>query len=303
MRERINENGAGDKMNARGCGRGEELIAYLYGESAPAEAADFRRHLADCAACGEELAAFGGVREGLGEWREEVMRSIPALNVAERVAPVAAAASVVKTEARTPEVARAVEEVARAVEADRTHTRKRSASAALREFFSLSPMWLRAATAAAVAVFCALAVLTLARAEVRWDSNGLAFDTGVRERVVERQVQAPAPGGFTQEQVDALIRRNVEREVAAAQDRWKKEEADRVNVFNAVGERHAAPPRNAGGTTAVKSQQGTRRSTRGVSNNQLLAEENGDVFYPNEESVPRLTDILGAVKPPVKNEQ
>lgn len=295
MRERIDENGAGDKMNARGCGRVEELLAYLYGESAPAEAADFRRHLADCAACGEELAAFGGVREGLGEWREEVMRSIPALNVAERVAPVAVA-SVVKTEARAPEVERAFE-------ASRTHTRKRSASAALREFFSLSPMWLRAATAAVALVFCALAVLTLARAEVRWNSNGFAFDTGVRERVVDKQVQAPTSSGFTQEQVDAMIRRSVEREVASAQDRWKKEEADRVNVINAGGERHAAPTRNAGGAASVKSQQGARRSTRGVSNNQLLAEENGDVFYPNEESVPRLTDILGAVKPPVKNEQ
>ena len=296
MRERINENGAGDEMDARGCGRGEELIAYLYGESAHAESADFRRHLTNCAACVEELAAFGGVREGLGEWREEVMSSIPALNVAERVAPVAAAVSVAKTETRTPEVARAVE-------VNRTQPRKRSASAALREFFSLSPLWLRAATAAAAVVFCALAALTLARAEVRWDSNGLAFNTGGKERIVEKLIPSPAPNGFTQEQVDAMIRQNVEREVAAAQDRWKAEDVDRANLVNEGGERRVSPSRNAGGTTAVKSQQGSRRSTRGGSNNQLLAEENGDVFYPNEESVPRLTDILGEVKPPFKNER
>ena len=43
MNERINANGAGE---AHGCGRSEDLLAYLYGESAPAEAADFRRHLA-----------------------------------------------------------------------------------------------------------------------------------------------------------------------------------------------------------------------------------------------------------------
>lgn len=299
MRERIKDNGAGDEMNARGCGRGEELIAYLYGESAPAEAADFRRHLTDCAACGEELAAFGGVRASVGEWREEVMRSVPALNVAERVAPVVSNASALKTETNAPEVARPVE-------VNRTHTR--SASAALREFFSLSPLWLRAATAAAVVLFCALAALTLARAEVRWDSNGLAFDTGVRERVVEKQVPSPAPKGFTQEQVDAMIRQNVEREVAAAQDRWTKEEAERTNVLNAGGvnvgggERRASPSRNTGGTTAVKNQPSPRRSTRG-SNNELLAEENGDVFYPNEQSGPRLTDILDAVKTPVKNER
>lgn len=285
MRERINANGAGE---ARGCGRAEDLLAYLYGESAPAEAADFRRHLADCAACGEELAAFGGVRASVGEWREEVMRSIPALNVAERVAPFAASA---KTETRAADVTYAVE-------AERARTRTRSASAALREFFSLAPMWLRAGTATAAVVFCALAALTLARAEVRWDSNGFAFNTGVGERVAEKQTPAPEPRGFTQEQVDALIRRSVEREVAEAQGRWKAEEADRANIINAggVSERRATPSRNNGGASASKSQQGSRRHARGVSNNQLLAEENGDDFYPGEESVPRLTDILGAVK-------
>lgn len=292
MNERSNTNGAGGTTNTPGCGRVEELLAYLYGESAPAEAADFRRHLADCAACGEDLAAFGGVREGLGEWREEVMRTIPPLNVAERVAPFAAST---KTETRAPDVTYAVE-------ADRAQTRTRSASAALREFFSLAPMWLRAATATAAVVFCALAALTLARAEVRWDSNGFAFNTGVVERVIENQTPSPEQKGFTQEQVDALIRKSVEREVAEAQGRWKVEEADRANVVNTGGvaggggERRATSPRNMGGTAASKSQQGPRRSTRGGSNNQLLAEDNGDVFYPGEESVPRLTDILGAVK-------
>jgi len=285
MRERINANGAGE---AHGCGRAEDLLAYLYGESEPAEAADFRRHLADCAACVEDLAAFGGVRASVGEWREEVMRSIPALNVAERVAPFAVST---KTETRAADVTYAIE-------SDRARTRTRSASAALREFFSLAPMWLRAATATAAVVFCALAALTLARAEVRWDSNGFAFNTGVAERVIEKQTPSPEPKGFTQEQIDALIRQSVEREVAEAQARWRAEEADRVNVVNAGGvvERRAAPSRNTGGTAASRSQQGPRRSTRGGSNNQLLAEDNGDVFYPGEESVPRLTDILGAVK-------
>jgi anti-sigma factor RsiW len=267
------------------------LVAYFYGESAPEEAADFRRHLAGCDACGEELAAFGGVREGLAEWREEVMRSIPALNVAERVAPLASAA---KTETHLREVTHAVEA---------TRVRTRSASAALREFFTLSPMWLRVGAATAVLVVCTLAALTLARAEVRWDSNGFAFKTGATERVVEKQVQAPAPDGFTQEQVDALVRRNVEREVAAARARWETENAAHVGVVNAGGEPRAASSRNTGDAVASKSQQGARRHTRGGTRGEQLAEDNGDVFYPGEESVPRLTDILGAVKPPVKNEQ
>jgi hypothetical protein len=293
MNEKRNANGAGDAANTRGCERAEQLVAYLYGESAPEESADFRRHLAGCEVCGEELAAFGGVRDGLGEWREEVMRSIPALNVAERVAPVVLA-SKAETHAR---------EVAHAVETTRAHTRARSASAALREFFSRSPLWLRVGTAAAALVLCTLAALTLARAEVRWDSNGFAFNTGVTERVVEKQIQAPAPDGFTQEQVDALVRQKVEREVAVARERWETENAAHAGIVNARGERRASASRNTGDAVAAKGQQGARHSARVGAHGEQLARENEDVFYPNEESVPRLTDILGAVKPPVKNER
>ncbi|MFL6284883.1 MAG: zf-HC2 domain-containing protein [Pyrinomonadaceae bacterium] len=293
MNEKRDANGAGDAANRRGCERAEQLVAYLYNETAPEEAADFRRHLADCDACGEELAAFGGVRDGLVEWREEVMRSIPALNVAERVTTFASVA----------EVTTHAPEVTHAVEFTRAHTRTRSAAAALREFFSLSPLWLRVGTAAAMLVVCTLAALTLARAEVRWDSNGFAFNTGVAERVVEKQIQAPAPNGFTQEQVDALVRRNVEREVAAERVRWEAENAGRVGVVNAPGERRASTPRNTGDAVAAKGQQGARRNARGGTRGEQLARENEDVFYPDEESGPRLTDILGAVKSPVKNER
>ena len=293
MNEKSGANGAGGAADARGCGRAEELVAYLYGESAPEEAANFRQHLAGCAACGEELAAFGGVRDGLGEWREEVMRSMPALNVAERVAPVAHAA---KNETHAPWDTRSVE-------VTRAHARRRSAAAALREFFSLSPLWLRAGTAAAALAFCVMAALTLSRAEVRWDSNGLAFNTGVTGRVIEKQVQTTAPDGFTQEQVDALVRQNVEREVAAARVRWEAENAAREDVVNAGGVRRASTPRNAGDAAASAGQKGARRPARVASRGEQLARENEDVFYPGEESVPRLTDILGAVRPPVKNER
>jgi hypothetical protein len=293
MREKTNANGAGGAMSERGCERGEQLVAYLYGESAPSEAEEFRRHVANCAVCGEELAAFGGVREGLAEWREEVVRSMPPLNVNDSLATAA------NVGARSVEVSSSAADVV--AHAAHARERTRSAAAALREFFSLSPMWLRFGTAAAALAFCAMAAFTLARAEVRWDSNGFALNTGVvKERVVEKQIQASAPNGFTQEKVDALIRQNVEREVAAAQERWKAEEAERAGavnagVINASGERRSSTSRNASGEAASKSQRGSRRSPRGGSRNELLA-DNDDVFYPGEESVPRLTDILGAVK-------
>ena len=287
MREKRDAKGAGGAMSERGCERAEQLVSYLYGESSHTEAEDFRRHVAGCAVCGEELAAFGGVRGGLAEWREDVVRSMPPLNVNDSLA---AAANV---GARASEVSpSATYVVARATNA---RERTRSATAALREFFSLSPAWLRFGTAAAALVFCAMAALMIARAEVRWDSNGFAFNTGLKERVVEKQIQTPAPNGFTQEQVDAMIQRNVEREVAAAQERWKAEAAERAGsdttgVINASGKRLSSSSRNTGGAVASKSQKGSRRSSRG---DQLA--DNDDVFYPGEESVPRLTDILGAV--------
>src|SRR5215207_1478965 len=121
----------------RGCGRGEELVAYLYGEATKEEAGLFRGHLEACAVCREELATLGGVRAGLGAWRAEALGTFPSLNIEEALAP-----------------------TARVLPAA---SRQRSARAALREFFSLSPLWLRAGACAATLAVCALVALTLAR--------------------------------------------------------------------------------------------------------------------------------------------
>lgn len=51
------------------CGRKEDLVAYLYDEAGVAERASFERHLDDCAACRNELAAFGRVRDELSAWQ------------------------------------------------------------------------------------------------------------------------------------------------------------------------------------------------------------------------------------------
>jgi hypothetical protein len=300
MREKTDENGAGRAEETRACARGEELIAYLYGESAPEEAADFRRHLAACADCEEEFAALGGVREGLGAWREEALRTVPPLGVREAVA------SAMKADIRVE--ADAVEAETKRARAVVSAARRRSASAALREFFSLSPAWLRVGAAAAVVAFCALAALTLARAQVRWDSNGFALTAGpsgrVAERAVEPQSPAPAARGFTQEQVDALVRQRVEREVAEARARWEAENAGgdgpgSVAVINANGARRSSPAGERRGNAAASGQKAARRTPRGAARGVQLA-DNGDDFYAGEESVPRLIDILGAVKSPGK---
>jgi anti-sigma factor RsiW len=297
MMEKTNANGAGGTEGVRTCARAQELIAYLYGESAPAEAEDFRRHLAGCAACGEELAAFGSVREGLGAWREEVMRSVPPLNIRE------ALASKVSGEANAAEVEANAAEVNVETNGSPRHftpARERSAAAALREFFTLSPVWLRVGAAAALVAFCAMTALTLTRAQVRWDSNGLAFTTGVQERVVEREHPAPAASGFTREQVDALVREKVETALNEDRARRDAQATDGGQVVNAVAPLRQGPASRE--TKSVARKVG-RRDTRGAARGEQLA-DNADDFYAGEESVPRLIDILGAVKTPGKtNEQ
>lgn len=269
MNEKLNATGSSNGTRPRGCDRSEELVTYFYGETAPAEAKVFRQHLTGCAVCRDELAAFGGVRELVGEWRDEALGALPALGFDESFA----------TAATMPH----------------TYPRKRSAIAALREFFSLSPLWLRAGAVAATLVFCALAALTLARAEVRWDANGFAFNTGVKERIIEKEklVQVPVEARLTQEQVNAQI--------AAAQARWEIEKNKQIEVMQAAWKQTDAK-RTASNLALASRPQGRSRTApgNGRRDQQNLNEDVAgiDVFNTNEERVPRLTDLLGAVKTP-----
>ena len=241
-----------DAATTRGCERGEELVAYLYGEATKEEAGLFRRHLEACAVCREELAAFGGVRAGLVAWRSEALGTVPSLNIEEALAP-----------------------AARALPAE---SRRRSARAALREFFSLSPLWLRAGAFTAMLAVCALAALTLARAEVRWGSDGLAFRAGAAERVVKERVEVPVPSGYTDEQVNAIVARKV-AEAKAQLVAETKEPTDvrrPEQIVNAVG-RGSQPAPNP---NAPRRRRAPRRTPNG--DDSLLAEEN----------LPRLSDLL-----------
>lgn len=154
------------KNNPETCLRAEELVAYLYGEASEREAVDFARHMNECAACRDEAAAFTEVRAGVVEWRN---RSLPSF-------------------AATPSVAHAFSET------ENARAQKRSALAAISEFFSLSPLWMRAATAAVAVLVCALLVFTATR----------MFD---EPRTIEKVVKV-AP---TQAEVDALVKQEMEK--------------------------------------------------------------------------------------------
>lgn len=118
------------------CHRAEDLVTYLYGEEPESEARDFRTHLQQCDACRNEFALFNQVHESIRVWRNEALGTSfdPAAILAE---PAVHSTQFVH------------------------HERKLSALAALREFFSVSPLWLRGATAFAGLLFCALVVFAI----------------------------------------------------------------------------------------------------------------------------------------------
>jgi hypothetical protein len=148
------------------CERGNDLISFLYGEANEAESRDFERHMRDCAVCKREFASFRNVRESVVAWRQETLGALPAFNSS---------------------VALAGKE------------QRPSALAAIREFFALSPAWMKGAVAFASLLFCLMAILALAH---------------LREGTQQTVVTAPSQSSYTPQQIEALVDKRA-REKAA----------------------------------------------------------------------------------------
>ncbi|HUE84165.1 MAG TPA: zf-HC2 domain-containing protein [Pyrinomonadaceae bacterium] len=133
-----------EKFVGSECERAPDLVAFLYGEASPAEAKQFQTHIQTCASCRSDLVAFGGIRESLGSWRLEALGS----------SSVSSARSL--------------------NESPREELVKPSAVAAIREFFRLSPLWMKGAVAFASLLFCVLAALAIARISTGPSSPPLA---------------------------------------------------------------------------------------------------------------------------------
>jgi hypothetical protein len=112
--------------NSLDCERAGDLISVLYGEADEHAQREFQLHLQQCETCRTEFGAFEQVREAIGEWRDEALSVFVS-------SPVVAAPP------------------------------RKSAVAALRQFFTLSPLWMKGAVGFAAVVFCVLAVLAFGR--------------------------------------------------------------------------------------------------------------------------------------------
>jgi anti-sigma factor RsiW len=149
--------------DAQTCARADELVDYLYGEAGEAEQLDFKAHLHACHSCRAELAAFGEVRESIGVWREQALHPL----LSHAMQPGAA-----------------IEQ--RAIKA----LPKRSALAALREFFTLSPMWLRGATGFAALLLVTLLIVTALHFFKREESSRAVRQTPPAAQVKEEKSQS-----------------------------------------------------------------------------------------------------------------
>jgi hypothetical protein len=154
------------EVNVPGCGRENDLIAFLYDELDPDERISFRSHVQKCLSCSAEMADFTNIRESVVAWRDEALVGVtsPAIQPA-----------IVKT--------------------------RPSALSALREFFNLSPLWLKGAVVFASVLFCLFAVV----AGARWRDGG------------------PAPVAE-----DPSIKKYSDQELKAVVDRRVQDELDRI---------------------------------------------------------------------------
>jgi hypothetical protein len=161
------------ETNTPTCGRGNDLVGFLYGELNETESLVFERHLNDCATCNTELKSFGAVRQSVVAWRNESLSKVGLPAQISDPSPAVAAQA------------------------------RPSAIAALREFFNLSPLWMKGAVAFAAILFCVFAGLAVARLQNKQQPTAV--------------INLPAHSQSAEE-VNALVDRRVKEELKRIKD-------------------------------------------------------------------------------------
>lgn len=179
-----------EEVTALNCGRENDLIDFLYGELNESEARNFQRHMQECAACSNELSAFKNVRESVIKWRTESLDGL--------MSP----ATISDT---------------RAISSINLRGDKPSARAALQQFFSLSPLWMKGAVAFASVLFCLLAGLAI----VRWRATEPA--------PLANNSKEPT---YSEQQMNAIVSQRVQDELQRVKSSPPAEQTSTVTVEN-----------------------------------------------------------------------
>jgi hypothetical protein len=213
-------------MNERPvCHRSEDLVTYLYNEASAAEAQDFANHVETCEACRAEFAVFSQVHESILLWRNEALGS--AFSPAPQAAPV-----LVEATKDSRQFVR--------------HARRLPALAALREFFNVSPLWLRGATAFAALLLCVLAVFVVSRS---WREPVPVANNSGEQKI------------YTETQLKNEVAKQVDKQVS---DFKRSETQTRANASGEKASRRQAPSQSELASFRVKprSQRGLTRAER-----------------------------------------
>jgi hypothetical protein len=111
------------------CERQDEMLSVLYGEATDEEIERFGDHRRECRSCTQTYNSFGAVRTSVRELRDQALNGFQPGTAVLPAQP-------------------------------------KSARAALRLFFDLSPLWLKAGTALATAVLCVFGYLAFRQTSV-----------------------------------------------------------------------------------------------------------------------------------------
>ena len=212
------------EVNAQNCGRENDLISFIYSELNEVEALAFQHHLQECAACSTELTGFGNVRESVVAWRNESLGSIGLPSQITNSSPTGAAQT-------SP-----------------------SAMAALREFFNLSPLWMKGAVAFAALLFCVFGGLALSR---------------LRDKPPAPVVAIRAAPADSQPEINALVERRVQEEL----NRIKNSKEQREVQLTAKNSLQKSPvKRIVNSNNQVVASQSARRPLSKTEREQLAAD-------------------------------
>jgi hypothetical protein len=239
------------------CARAEDLVSYLYGEADAAAARSFEAHMQHCDSCQTELSEFGQVRTSIGEWRGQALGSLPST----------------ATATSSPVIAAPVRPAPE---------RQRSALVAIREFFSLSPLWMRAATATLAVVFCALVALAVAH-----------YFEQPKTITVERLVPAKPSQAELDEMVAARLKQLNEANPAATEGSQRGPAVANVSApkeqptpkLNRVLKPNAAGQSNLAGNRTPQLKISPQESREIARDLRLVASN-------DEEDLPRLSDLI-----------
>jgi len=160
--------------NSPDCERAQDLIAFLYNEADEHEARDFRLHLRECSSCRDEATSIGVVRESIAAWRDEALSGF-----------------VSSTAVAQPS--------------------RKSALAALRQFFDLSPLWLKGATALAAVTFCVLVGLTVFK---KTDNHVSSIQVNPSVRYTEQDVDRIVQEALAKQEKAKQVNQNTSEIVA-----------------------------------------------------------------------------------------